>query len=235
MPLRRVFSTRTRNLPSPPALPNDSSPNRLSTSAHPEPPAIPQPSYPDYLNESAGPGWDAALVVTSIIRDIPALPRALSGSLTQVLDVVAEVMEAVKTMRNGRDGCTQLIVRITKFLESFVGGLKGSNIPDNTAITSSLFFLRGNLMAICADAKRWSSLNLWRSYIQRDQIMTAISRHEQNLTDCLHTFQIVTSITGSNSVDRLGTIASPGPSVSARPPLASENSPVSNVGLSTIE
>jgi hypothetical protein len=143
MPPRRLFSSRTPNVRSPPALPNDSSPNRPSTSAHPEPPATPQPSYPDYLNENAGPGWDAALVVTSIIRHIPALPRALSGSLTQVLDVVAEVMEAVKTMRKGRDGCTQLIVRVTKFLESFVGGLKGSNILDNTAIVSSLFFLRG--------------------------------------------------------------------------------------------
>ncbi|KAF9513716.1 hypothetical protein BS47DRAFT_1362267 [Hydnum rufescens UP504] len=150
---------------------------------------MPHPSYPDYLNESASPGWDAALVVTSIIRDMPALPRALCGSLTQVLDVVVEVIEAVKTMRNGRDGCNQLTVRVTKFLESFVGGLKGNNIPDDTAIASSLFILRRNLMAICADAKRWSSLNLWRSFIQRDQIMSAISRHEQNLTDCLHTFQ----------------------------------------------
>ncbi|KAF9503641.1 hypothetical protein BS47DRAFT_1402217 [Hydnum rufescens UP504] len=106
-----------------------------------------------------------------------------------------EVIEEVKTMRNGRDGCTQLIVRVTKFLESFVDGLKGSNILDNTTIVSSLFILRRNLMAICADAKRWSSLNLWRSYIQRDQIISAISRHEQNLTDCFHMFQIVTSIT----------------------------------------
>ncbi|KAF9504224.1 hypothetical protein BS47DRAFT_698927 [Hydnum rufescens UP504] len=134
-----------------------------------------------------------------------------------------------------------------KFLESFVGGLKGNNTLDNTAIASSLFFLKGyasqfpwtisrvkyisfgyrNLMAIRADAKRWSSLNVWRSYIQRDQIITAISRHEVNLTDCLHTFQIVTlaSITASNRVDRVGTIASPVPSVSARPPLASENAP----------
>ncbi|KAF9513746.1 hypothetical protein BS47DRAFT_1362287 [Hydnum rufescens UP504] len=189
MPSRRVFSTRTRSVQLLSAPSNNSSPNRPSTSAHPEPSTIPHPSYPDYLNESTSPGWDAALVVTSIIRDMPALPRALSGPLSQVFDVVAEVIEAVKTVRNGRDGCTHLIVRVTKFLESFVGGLKGSNILDNTAIASSLFFLRGNLMAICADAKRWSSLNVWRSYIQRDRIMSAISRHEQNLTDCLYTFQ----------------------------------------------
>jgi hypothetical protein len=73
---------------------------------------------------------------------MPALPRALSAPLTQVFDVVAEVIEAVKTMRDGRDGCTHLIVRVTKFLESFVGGLKGSNIPDNTTTASSLFILR---------------------------------------------------------------------------------------------
>ncbi|KAF9513694.1 hypothetical protein BS47DRAFT_1362253 [Hydnum rufescens UP504] len=189
MPPRRLFSRRTRNVQSPSAPSNNSSPNRPSTSSHPEPPTRPQLSYPDYLNESAGPGWDAALIVASMIRDMPALPRALSGSLAQVFDVVGEVIEAVKTMREGRDGCTQLIVRVTKFLESFVGGLKGSNILDNTAIASSLFFLRGNLMAICADAKRWSSLNLLSHYAQRDQILTAISRHGENLTDCFHTFQ----------------------------------------------
>jgi hypothetical protein len=215
MPSRSLFSRRTPRVQSPST---PSSPNRPSTFAHPEPPTTPQPSYPDYLSESASPGWDAAVVVTSIIRDMPALPRALSGSgsLTQGFDVVVEVIEAVKTMRNGRDGCTQLIVRVTKFLESFVGGLKGSKIPDNTAIASSLFFLRRyasqfpctistvkhissghrNLMAICADAKRWSSLNLWRSYIQRDQIMSAISRHEQNPTDCFHTFQVSVHLTG---------------------------------------
>ncbi|KAF9513731.1 hypothetical protein BS47DRAFT_948888 [Hydnum rufescens UP504] len=143
MPSRGFFSRRTPSVQSPSAPPNASSPNRPSTSAHPEASTMPQPSYPDYLNESAGQGWDAALVVTSIIRDMPALPRALSGPLSQVFDVVAEVIEAVKTMRNGRDGCTHLIVRVTKFLESFVGGLKGSNILDNTAIASSLFFLRG--------------------------------------------------------------------------------------------
>jgi hypothetical protein len=177
---------------------------------------MPQPSYPDYINESASPGWDAALVMSSLMRDMPALPRTLSGPLTQVFDVVGEVMEAVKTMRDGRDGCTQLIVRVTKFLGSFVGGLKGSNILDNTAIASSLFFLRRyasqfpciistmkytsfacrNLMAIFADAKRWSSLNLWSRYVQRDQIMTAISRHGENLTDCFHAFQVSVYSTG---------------------------------------
>ncbi|KAF9513721.1 hypothetical protein BS47DRAFT_948392 [Hydnum rufescens UP504] len=144
MPSRGLFSRRTPSVQSPSAPSNHSSPNRRSsrpsTSAHREPPATAQLSYPDYLNESASPGWDAALVMSSIIRDIPALPRALSGPLAQIFDVVAEVIEEVKTMRNGRDGCTQLIVRVTKFLESFVGGLKGNNILDNTAIASSLFF-----------------------------------------------------------------------------------------------
>ncbi|KAF9507675.1 hypothetical protein BS47DRAFT_283798 [Hydnum rufescens UP504] len=193
MPFRRLFSRRKRSVQPPPAPSNDSSPNQPSTSAHLEPP---QQSYPDYLNENAGPTWDAALVMSSLIRDIPALPRALSGPLTQVFDVVGEVIEAVKTMRDGRDGCTQLIVRVVKFLESFVGGLKGSNIPDNTAVASSLFILRRNLMAICADAKRWSSLNLLSHYVQRDQIMSAISRHEQNLTDCFHAFQVSVHSTG---------------------------------------
>jgi hypothetical protein len=214
MPPRRLFSRRTRGIQSPSAKSNDSFPNRRSnrpsTSAHPEPPTPPQPSYPDYLNENATPGWDAALVMSSIIRDMPALPRTVSAPLSQVFDVAGEVIEAVKTMRDGRDGCTQLIVRVTKFLESFVDGLKGSNILDNMTIASSLFILKRyasqfprtistmkcmsfgyrNLMAICADAKRWSSLNLLSRYVQRDQIMSAISRHEVNLTDCFHAFQV---------------------------------------------
>ncbi|KAF9503616.1 hypothetical protein BS47DRAFT_1356049 [Hydnum rufescens UP504] len=105
MPSRRLFSRRRRSVQSPSAPSNDSSPNRRSTSTHLEPSTTPQPSYPDYLNENAGPAWDAALVMSSIIRDMPALPRALSGPLTQVFDVVAQVIEAVKTMRDGRDGC----------------------------------------------------------------------------------------------------------------------------------
>jgi hypothetical protein len=142
MPSSRLFSRGTRSVQSPSGPPNDSSPNRPFTSAHSEPPTTPQLSYPDYLNENAGPGWDAALVMSSLMRDMPALPRALSGPLTQVFDVVAEVIEVVTTMRDGRDGCTHLIVRVTKFLESFVGGLKGTNIPDNTTIASSLIILR---------------------------------------------------------------------------------------------
>ncbi|KAF9513946.1 hypothetical protein BS47DRAFT_1392840 [Hydnum rufescens UP504] len=223
MLFRRFFSTRTRSIQLPSALSNGSAGNEPSASVHPEPPTMLQPSYPDYLNEHGGTGWDAALIMSSIIRDMPALPRALSGPLTQVFDVLAEVIEAVKIMHSGRDGCTQLIVRVTKFLESFVGGLKESNVLDNSAIASSLSILRRNLMAICADAKRWSSLNLLNRYIQRHRIMTAISRHEQNLTDCFHVFQIVVSITGSYPVDRPRTIASLDPSVSARPPSAPEN------------
>ncbi|KAF9507672.1 hypothetical protein BS47DRAFT_283659 [Hydnum rufescens UP504] len=119
MPFRRPFSRRKRSVQPPSAPSNASSPNQPSTSA---PPTTPHRSYPDYLNDNAGPGWDAALVMSSIIHDMPALPLALSGPLTQVFDVVGEVIEAVKTMRDGRDGCTQLIVRITKFLESYVGG-----------------------------------------------------------------------------------------------------------------
>jgi hypothetical protein len=219
MPSRTLFSRIRRSVKSPSAPSNDSSRNGPFTSAHPDP----QPSYPDYLNENAGSGWDAALIMSSIIRDMPALPRALSGPLTQVFDVVAEVIDAVKTMRNGRDGCTHLIVRVTKFLESFVAGLKGSNILDNTAIASSLIILRRyasqfpstistvkyisfghrNLMAICADAKRWSSLNPLSRYIQRDQIMIAISRHGENLTDCFHAFQVSVYSTGPPSLAKM--------------------------------
>ncbi|KAF9507422.1 hypothetical protein BS47DRAFT_308972 [Hydnum rufescens UP504] len=61
---------RTRSIQSPSGPSNSSSPNQPSSSTHREPPATPQLSYPDYLNENASPGWDAALVMSSLIRDI---------------------------------------------------------------------------------------------------------------------------------------------------------------------
>ncbi|KAF9504685.1 hypothetical protein BS47DRAFT_1490112 [Hydnum rufescens UP504] len=142
-----------------------------------------------------GRGWDATLVISSILRDIPALPPALCDPFTQVFDVVSEVIEAVKTMRDGRDGCAQLMFT----------------------------YLRRNLMAIHADARQWSRLNLVKHYLQRDKIMNAIAIHGENLTDCLHTFQIVTLMTAPSPSDRIERIAFPGPPVSARPLAASEN------------
>jgi hypothetical protein len=143
MSSRRLFSPRRRSvqqLSLPPS--HDSSPNGASTSTVRRTIATaPQPVYPDYLNDTAGGGWDATLIISSImIRDIPALPLALSGPLTQVFDVVGEVIEAVKIMQEGRDRCEQLVVRVTKFLETLVDGLKGKNI-DDTKIASSLRIL----------------------------------------------------------------------------------------------
>jgi len=174
------------------------------------------------LDDSNGGGWDATVVISSMIRNIPALPPALAAPFTQVFDVILEVIEAVKTMREGRDRCTRLMVRVTMFLETLVDALKGKNI-DDTKIASSLHILRRNLMAIHADARQWSRLNLVKRYLQRDRIMNAIAIHGENLTACLHTFQIVTLRTVSNPPDRIETIAFPGLPVSARPVAASEN------------
>ncbi|KAF9508975.1 hypothetical protein BS47DRAFT_188029 [Hydnum rufescens UP504] len=223
MPSRRLFPPRRPSVQVSLPPPIDSSPSGPSTStvrrtiatAH-------QPVYPDYINDTTGRGWDAALVISSMIRDIPALPPALSGPLAQVFDVVSQAIEAVKTMRDGRDKCTQLMVRVTRFLEIFVNGLKGQNI-DDTRITSSLDILKRNLMAIHADATRWSHLNVVERYLQRDKIMNAISIHGENLTDCLHTFQIVTWMTASSPPDRIERFGFPGSPVSARPLAASEN------------
>ncbi|KAF9510911.1 hypothetical protein BS47DRAFT_1406450 [Hydnum rufescens UP504] len=125
-----------------------------------------------------------------MIRDIQLLPPMLSGPLAQVFDIISEVIEVVKTMRDGRDRCTQLMVRVTRFLETLVDALKGKKI-DDMRIASSLHILTqySNLMAIHADATQWSDLNVVEWYLQRDKIMNAISIHRENLTNCLHTFQ----------------------------------------------
>ncbi|KAF9505323.1 hypothetical protein BS47DRAFT_1400488 [Hydnum rufescens UP504] len=231
MPFRRLFLPRRRSAKSPSLPSHDSSPNKPSTSTVqrtlPESPGAPQSPYPDYLNETAGPQWDVALAMNSILEDIPAVPLALTTPLTQVLDVVSEIRDVVETMRDGKDACTLLLFRVLSFLHALVGGLKGMNIPDSAPMASSLFILKRNLMAIYADATRWSRLNLLGSYLHRDKIMTAISRHEDNLTDCLHTFQIVTSTRAFDPAEKVETIATPGPSVSARPLVTSESTAVS--------
>ncbi|KAF9504625.1 hypothetical protein BS47DRAFT_1354984 [Hydnum rufescens UP504] len=223
MPSRRLFPPRRRSaqLSLPP--PNNSSPSGASTStARPTIATAPQPVYPNYLNDTTGRGWDATLLVSSMIRDIPVLPPALSGPLAQVFHGVLEVIEAVKTLRDGRDECTQLMVRVTRFLGSFVEELKGKNV-DDTRIASSLHLLSRNLMIIHADATRWSHLNIVERYLQRDKVMNAIARHEENLTNCFHTFQIGTLMTESSPQDRIERIGFPGPPLSARPLAASEN------------
>jgi len=222
MSSRRLFSPRRpsvqSSLPPSGSVPNGASISTVRRTIS----TAPQPARPDCLNGATGPGWDATLVISSILRDMPALPPTLSGPLTQVFDVVSEVIEAVKTMRDGRDRCTQLMVRVTRFLEIFVNRLRGNNI-DDTRITSSLHILRRNLMAIHADARQWSRLNLVKRYLQRDKIMNAISTHGENLTDCLHTFQIVTLMTAPSPPDRVERVAFPGLPLSARPLAASEN------------
>ncbi|KAF9513628.1 hypothetical protein BS47DRAFT_1344131 [Hydnum rufescens UP504] len=132
MPPRRLFSSRGRSAQSPSLPPSDSSPNGASST----------PLYPDYLNETAGPGSDAAVAVASIMEDISTIPLALITPLTQVLNVVSGIRVAVKAMRDGKDGCTHLIFRVLKFLQSLVDGLKGRNIPDSTPTASNLSALK---------------------------------------------------------------------------------------------
>ncbi|KAF9507291.1 hypothetical protein BS47DRAFT_321154 [Hydnum rufescens UP504] len=231
MPPRRLFSWKRHTVQSPSLPPNDSSPNRVSTSiiqrTHPDPPTAPQRVYLDYLNETAGPGWDAALTVASIVNDIPAVPLALVPPLTQVLEVVSEISDAVKKMRDANDECRHLIFRVLKFLQYLVDVLKGRNIPDSAPTADSLRRLKRDLLEIHTDATRWSRLNVMKLYLRRDKIMTAISRHGENLTDCLRAFQIAISIPTFNPMDRVETARFLSPSVPATPVAAPENTPAS--------
>ncbi|KAF9505969.1 hypothetical protein BS47DRAFT_1385743 [Hydnum rufescens UP504] len=133
MPSRKFSLLGPLTAPAPSRSPNDSNPIRGSPSivrpALPDPLATPRPRYPDYMNDNAGPGWDAALTMGSILNNIPALPLALAGPFTQVLDVVSEIIDAVKAMHEGKDGCAHLILRTLTFLDCLVGELKESNGP----------------------------------------------------------------------------------------------------------
>ena len=89
-------------------------------------------------------------------------------------------------------------------------------------------------MTIRDDTTEWSRLGLLDSYIKRDRIKVAVSRHGENLTDCFSTFQVraysVPSLAGpsrtnfvikirmmiaaNNVTDRAHTSTIPGPVVS---------------------
>ncbi|KAF9514640.1 hypothetical protein BS47DRAFT_868085 [Hydnum rufescens UP504] len=180
----------------------------------PGPSTAPQPAYPDYMNENTSPGWDAAVAMASMLDNIPSLPLALAGPLSQVLDVISGMIDAVKAVREGKHGCEHLIFRVLKFLQSLVDESRGSSVPivEGTPTAARLFALKRNVMAIRDDALRWSQLSLVKRYAKREEIKIEISRHGENLTDCFHTF-VLTSLRASNLVDRVERIVFPNPSV----------------------
>ena len=114
----------------------------------PQPPAPPQRAYPDYVNDGAGRlGLNASLDIASILHDIPDLPLTIAGPLTHVVDVVSEMMSAVKLLRENKDDCTHLITRVVKFLESLADEWKlwkTSNVPivDGALIAARLIALK---------------------------------------------------------------------------------------------
>ncbi|KAF9510178.1 hypothetical protein BS47DRAFT_98264 [Hydnum rufescens UP504] len=118
-------------------------------------------------------------------------------------------------MRDGKKGCVHLISRVMNFLHLFVEDLKGSNVPvpDGSPTAARLFALKSNLKAIKADVMRWSDLGLLERYIKRDEINTGLSRHGENLTDCLSMLHLVASVRISNLADKIETVVFPGASV----------------------
>ena len=177
----------------------------------PQHPGSLQRAYPDYVNGRASRlASDATLAVASMLNDIPSLPLAIAGPLAQIVDVVSGTIEAIKLMRQNKDECLHLITRVVNFLQSLVDEWRTSNVPifDGSPTAARLFALRlyvfyqcltfslpmssgsRNLMTIKDDATEWSRLSIWDSLIKRDRIKVAISRHGDNLTDCLSSFQV---------------------------------------------
>ena len=57
----------------------------------------------------------AALALASTMDTTIALPAVFVRPSTQVLNTVSEVVKAVKTMRDGRDGSERLLHQALKF------------------------------------------------------------------------------------------------------------------------
>ncbi|KAF9520146.1 hypothetical protein BS47DRAFT_1387488 [Hydnum rufescens UP504] len=226
---RRFWKSPRPRDPSPSSQPRDSipsvststfaaqrtSPDDSSRSQPTYSPTRSQPTYPDYPHDHAGSRLDSALALASIRVHIPALPGALVGPVTQVLDVLAEISEVVKTMREGKRDCDHLLFRVTMFLDSFVNELKASNvpIPDGSPTAVRLFALKSNLKAIKTDVKRWSEFGPLDRYLKRDEIKTGLLMHGENLTDCLNIYHLMASVRTSTLADSIEKIVFPGPSV----------------------
>ncbi|KAF9504632.1 hypothetical protein BS47DRAFT_1354978, partial [Hydnum rufescens UP504] len=204
---RRFWKRPGPRDPSPPPQPSDSIPS-VSTSTFTaqrtgpghasrfQPTYSLTPTYPGYLHDHAG-------------------CRALVGPVTQVLDVLAEISEVIKTMRDGKRDCDHLLFCVTMFLDSFVNELKASNvpIPDGSPTAVRLFALKSNLKAIKTDVKRWSEFGLLDRYLKRDEIKTGLLMHGENLMDCLNIHHLMASVRTSNLADSIEQIVFPGPSV----------------------
>jgi hypothetical protein len=147
MPSRRFLSRRRPAVSSASPRSNDPTPRgpiSVTRPTTPGPPTAPQPEYPDYINENVSRGWDAAVAMASMLDDLPNLPLALAGPLSQVLDVVSGMIDAVKAMRDGKDGCRHLVFRVLKFLQALVDESRGSDAPivDGTPTATRLFALK---------------------------------------------------------------------------------------------
>jgi hypothetical protein len=137
--------------------------------------------------------------MASILDDLPNLPLVLTDPLSQVLDVISEIIDAVKAMREGKHACEYLIFQVLKFLQS----LADESWASDVAIAATrLFALKlwvflnphpfsvliisfgdRNLMEFRDDALRWSRLNVFDRYLMRDNINIAISRHGKKMSD----------------------------------------------------
>ena len=120
------------------------SPSALPNPPAPQPPA-PRRAYPDHVNDGAVRlGLNAALDIASILNDIPDLPQTIASPLTHVMDVMSEMMSAVKLLRKKKYECTRLVTRVVKFLQSLVDEWKTNNVPivDGTPIAVKLIALK---------------------------------------------------------------------------------------------
>ena len=169
-----------------------------------------QRAYPDYVQDHAGfLALNSAIAVLSRLKDVPILPMAISGPWGQAINAVSEMVDAVKLMHENQDDCAHLITRVVNFLQSLADEWVASTAPnlDGTPTAARLIALAryvfrrrrvfsvlkytcSNLLAIRDDTERWSRMSLLESYLKRDKVKVAISRHGENLTDCINTFQV---------------------------------------------
>jgi len=131
--------------PTPPDVairgPSRIAPSPLPESLDTQPQAPLQRVYPDYL--AGRTGFDTALAISTILNNIPSLPRTIAGPLTQVVDVLSGMMEVVKLMRENQDTCSHLVNRVVRFLQNLVDEWLASDVPilDGTPTAARLIAL----------------------------------------------------------------------------------------------
>jgi hypothetical protein len=171
------------------------------------------PDYADYTDgDQAGRILGGVLTIVELFQTVTNfIPHA--GPLPQILCVTKELITTINQIQDNKDDCKHLVERIIRHMENIIEELTRMNAPlvAGTPTAARLYVLlscvRGslpsypdnsahicefsrNIKAIRDDAIMWRDWSRLRRFWDRGAIKTGVLRHNQNLSDCFHSFSV---------------------------------------------